>query len=171
MNWAEMQKTLRGLARVVLTRSAMGDAETVVWVNAAGRDMAFGFTARMEWSIYFVATGDTVTGAEAEKLAKLGLESLPQYKHDCDECVFLGRSTTLHKVSSPSGAHRIFRCDLYFCTARTLLPPATLIQRYGDDGREYSSCPVTIVQRDRGSAGWGEVLRLYEAYNERHAVA
>jgi len=43
----------------------------------------------------------------------------PQYKHDCDRCIFLGRE----------GEY-----DLYFCKDEP-----TIICRYGNDGPEYGS--------------------------------
>ena len=51
----------------------------------------------------------------------------PQYKHDCDRCVFLGIYTNTMK-----GRER--ESDLYYCAGEP-----TAIERYGDDGPNYYS--------------------------------
>lgn len=51
----------------------------------------------------------------------------PQFKHDCNDCKFLGRYTT------PSGV----ACDLYFCPQGGRIP--TVIARYSDEGSDYNS--------------------------------
>lgn len=45
------------------------------------------------------------------------------YKHDCGKCVFLG---------SYRGK------DLYCCPSEK-----TIVIRYGDDGSDYNSCPIS----------------------------
>lgn len=167
MTTSERLRLLRSLARVVLRRNALGEAETLVWVDFDGRDRAYGDCTLGAWMIYFVDGDDTVTGPEAYALSSASVESAPQYKHDCEYCVFLGRSSQLQAIRSPNKPPKFFRCDMYFCRVGTSLPPATLIQRFGDEGREYSSCPVVLAQRERGSSGWGELLQRYEAYTHR----
>ncbi len=54
----------------------------------------------------------------------------PQFKHDCDECHFLGQYVIAGSCD-PDNA----RFDLYFCEKS--LP--TVIARYGDNGPDYSS--------------------------------
>lgn len=63
----------------------------------------------------------------------------PQFKHDCDECVFLGRYST--PTSQPAR-------DLYVCR-KTLdaVGGCTIIGRHGNDGLEYGSYPITIAPR------------------------
>ena len=55
---------------------------------------------------------------------KLWLET-PKFKHDCDECVFLGR----YQVLASS-------CDLYFCQKAGF---PTVIGRFSDEGSDYTS--------------------------------
>ena len=58
----------------------------------------------------------------------------PIFKHDCDECIFLGRY-----VKSDG------RCyDLYFHVRETLGMSESL-GRYGDDGPDYISEYVSVV--------------------------
>lgn len=53
------------------------------------------------------------------------MKGKPEYKHDCSKCTFLGKFEEY---------------DLYYCDKS--LP--TLIARYGDEGPQYSSCPVSM---------------------------
>lgn len=48
-------------------------------------------------------------------------EEKPKFKHDCEDCVFMGRHND----------H-----DLYYC-AQSSIP--TVVARYGSDGPEYKS--------------------------------
>jgi len=51
-------------------------------------------------------------------------EETPHHKHDCDDCIFLGR----------------FNChDLYFCKQGGKGFNDTLIARYGSEGEAYIS--------------------------------
>ena len=51
----------------------------------------------------------------------------PQFKHDCNDCKFLGQYTTPGWV----------KCDLYFCPQGGRIP--TVIARYSDEGSDYNS--------------------------------
>ena len=50
---------------------------------------------------------------------------LPRYVHDCDQCIYLGRS-------------EMQNFDLYYCSQQNAIT-TTVIARYGDEGREYKS--------------------------------
>jgi len=50
----------------------------------------------------------------------------PNFKHDCDRCVFLGEVVAGGKLA-----------DLYFCGQSGGLP--TVIARYSDEGSDYAS--------------------------------
>lgn len=81
-----------------------------------------------------------------------------QHTHDCDECVFLGRD----------GTH-----DHYFCPRDTdeFLGDG-LIARFGSDGPDYLSMPVSVVQQVVDSGGWSAseswaltaTLQLYQLH-------
>ena len=62
----------------------------------------------------------------------------PQFEHDCDKCLFLGR----HEETDPMWAKQY---DLYYCANGGM--PDTVIARFGDDGPEYTSgmCIVGVV--------------------------
>ena len=53
----------------------------------------------------------------------------PKFTHDCDKCKFLG-----------SGKYQGADADFYTCP--TFEGRRTFIARYGDEGPEYSSCPL-----------------------------
>jgi hypothetical protein len=92
-------------------------------------------------------TGPWLLGPEDEvlaELARLGFESFsiqasagydpgredaPLYRHDCDNCTFLGRF---------DDNERLVIFDLYYCPQSTL---ATVVARFGDESHEYLSGP------------------------------
>lgn len=53
----------------------------------------------------------------------------PRWKHDCEDCFFLGRLEHSCGTTGP--------CDLYVCTKA--LPWPTVIARYSSDGPDYAS--------------------------------
>ena len=53
----------------------------------------------------------------------------PHYEHDCEKCVFLGRSSDGYT-------------DLYFCNASD---GPTVVARYGSLGHQYTSLLVEMV--------------------------
>jgi len=57
--------------------------------------------------------------------------NLPQFTHDCDQCVFLGDFISEDWNHIP--------VDLYFCPSPKTPEFSTIIARYGDDGPEYGS--------------------------------
>ena len=66
----------------------------------------------------------------------------PRYKHDCEECYFLGT------ILSNNSDH-----DLYCCVKKG--PFKTVIARYGSDGPDYESGLLVALQ--------GQNVRLEEA--------
>lgn len=58
----------------------------------------------------------------------------PKYRHDCDNCLFLGRLTA---HSHGWKDHRIQDYDLYVCARNGVAD--TVSARYGDEGSEYMS--------------------------------
>ncbi len=77
----------------------------------------------------------------------------PRYRHDCDACVYLGRFT--NDVGSR---------DLYWCKSRSHPNLDSVIRRYGNDGREYTS-----YHPPEAFAGTPE--QHLEAFGEWYAVA
>ena len=72
----------------------------------------------------------------------------PQFKHDCDECVLLGRlehglNVVPNFMPNDEGMVTLFddlcskkHVDLYFCDKQ---PRPTVIARYSDEGSDYAS--------------------------------
>lgn len=59
----------------------------------------------------------------------------PQFTHDCNSCLFLGRyedTATLHGRDY----------DLYYCGR---CDEGSVIARFGSDGWEYQSMPVAVI--------------------------
>jgi hypothetical protein len=54
------------------------------------------------------------------------MNNTPTFKHDCNNCVFLGGITAGGRLA-----------DLYYCDGEVARP--TVIARYSDDGPDYSS--------------------------------
>lgn len=67
-------------------------------------------------------------------LTEYGFLEHPNFKHDCERCVFIGNYSD----------ERYPKADLYWCLS---LNGQTVIVRYGDDGPEYSS---GMIFADRG---------------------
>jgi hypothetical protein len=57
----------------------------------------------------------------------------PLYKHDCDECVFLG-TDSLHELP----------VDIYFCNIVETLPPSILVRCSNEPG-DYSSLDIQTL--------------------------
>jgi hypothetical protein len=57
----------------------------------------------------------------------------PQYQHDCDRCVFLGRATAPEQDMLPLA-------DLWLCPCDS--GAHTLIRRYSSEGSDYASGPI-----------------------------
>jgi len=57
----------------------------------------------------------------------------PQFKHDCDQCTYLGRDINTDDHSD---------VDMYFCPQNGM---PTIIMRYGDNGSDYASAPVQVI--------------------------
>lgn len=72
---------------------------------------------------------------------------MPQYKHDCDGCIFLGTHGTY---------------DLYICPNKTYFPLTSLIARYGNIDSEYrSSHPPEAFAQGYKPQYWEQlVMRL-----------
>lgn len=76
--------------------------------------------------------------AEAEKLEE------PQFVHDCTRCKFLGRFEFDGRLTKGT---EHFKCDLYVCETAIPFGP-TLLGRFSDDGPDYVSTPIELVERD-----------------------
>lgn len=67
----------------------------------------------------------------------------PQFKHDCERCVFLGRvysSTSEHEKEMSD-------FDLYYCDGGSLYE--TVIARFGSDGPDYmSGLNFTYIEKE-----------------------
>jgi hypothetical protein len=61
------------------------------------------------------------------------LDSNPWFRHDCNQCTYLGKSTFDGEIR-----------DMYACKREGPLG-ASLISRYGHDGHEYESAPLCVV--------------------------
>jgi hypothetical protein len=56
---------------------------------------------------------------------------MQKFKHDCSSCKFLGN---------------YFGFDVYYCANDTLGGLGTVIARHGDEGHEYASQPLKLLQ-------------------------
>ena len=73
----------------------------------------------------------------------------PKYKHDCDDCVWLG--TTTYPAPLLNGTAPMRNADLYYCKqsgnfAMGNALDATIIARYSSEGCEYSSMPASMMK-------------------------
>jgi len=59
----------------------------------------------------------------------------PQFKHDCEKCVFLGQDTDQDKNN----------LDMYFCSQDGM---PTIIARASDIGEDYSSYPIIVINEN-----------------------
>lgn len=57
------------------------------------------------------------------------------YEHDCESCTFLGKD-----IEADSGT----LVDMYFCSQNDL---PSIVMRYGDEGSEYMSVPIQIINK------------------------
>jgi hypothetical protein len=66
-------------------------------------------------------------------MAQMKISDQKLFKHDCDQCTFLG-----HFVNS----------DVYTCSKGNVLVRdiRTFIARYGNEGPEYTSMPVLSIE-------------------------
>lgn len=65
----------------------------------------------------------------------------PRFTHDCSNCRFIG-SDDEH--------------DFYYCLRAELDMGGSVLARYGDEGPEYTSAPVSIARRTR-EQGWTDL--------------
>ena len=56
----------------------------------------------------------------------------PLYKHDCEECAYLGSELVYHKP-----------VDVYYCPVQKPYP--SMVVRHGNEGHEYSSCDTQTL--------------------------
>lgn len=75
----------------------------------------------------------------------------PQFIHDCDQCVFLGR-----------GADQ--KTDLYFCAT---VHDVTLIARYSDEGSDYASA---LSDHKILNGPLSEAQHLYRVHGRLEAI-
>ena len=55
------------------------------------------------------------------------------YEHDCDNCTFLGNDVDIQTDN---------QVDMYFCTQNG---SPTIIMRLGDNGDDYTSAPISVI--------------------------
>lgn len=67
---------------------------------------------------------------------------VPKYEHDCTSCEYLGSYT--YDAPLVQGTERL-TADLWCCP--TCVGGPSLIARYGSNGPEYASAPISIVER------------------------
>lgn len=68
----------------------------------------------------------------------------PQYQHDCDECLFLGRFTHKPKDATVTDSENF---DLYIRAGEGRESKLTeYVARYGSLGHEYSAFPDSLVK-------------------------
>ena len=77
----------------------------------------------------------------------------PRYLHDCTRCRSLGRFVYEGPLSDGTTRHCVD--DLYFCPGDALgvfcpgdALGVTLLARHSNEGPDYSSCPVSLIERD-----------------------
>lgn len=59
------------------------------------------------------------------------MKNRPQFQHDCDKCLFLGHYDGF---------------DVYICIASNN-GDGSIIARHGDDGPDYASTPIKLLER------------------------
>lgn len=64
----------------------------------------------------------------------------PRHRHDCDDCEFLGVADGTNPGGDDSDDF-----DLWFCAR---CDEGSLIARYGNDGPNYISSPISILRRN-----------------------
>ena len=57
----------------------------------------------------------------------------PQFTHNCDSCTFLGADIDTDTKTE---------VDMYFCSQNGI---PTIIMRYGDNGEDYISAPISVI--------------------------
>lgn len=75
---------------------------------------------------------------------------MPKWKHDCDNCRFLGQTIGRHQL-----------VDLYVCEWPQSKRPASLIARFSDDGPDYVSCAPGMPHPE----GHSELFAAQALYN------
>ena len=70
-----------------------------------------------------------------------------QYTHDCDSCTFLGRD-----IDTGSNT----QVDMYFCPQGSL---PTIVMRYGNEGADYTSAPINVINSDLDTFDESPLLR------------
>ena len=168
----QLAAVLRGCTRVVLRRDTNGRETAVAWAGpVSAPEVAYAEETPSGWRIFFATLGIEVAGEHAQTLLPMSVEDTPQFKHDCDDCIFLGRSEVVLVVPVTATRKRYIQCDQYYCTVRTSLAPATLIQRFGNEGPDYSSCPVSEVPGLLNNSDvvfpWQEIFQRYTSAQAR----
>lgn len=85
--------------------------------------------------------------------AKARLRSVPLFVHDCDRCTRLATYTLFSDGK---------QYDLYICNG-------SLIARFGNDGPDYISMPVSIYHQIGGNADEA-IVRAYEIASLRNLI-
>lgn len=78
---------------------------------------------------------------------------MKKFKHDCDECVFLG-----HYERPPGNLTFTTKnnFDLYYCRGAI---GTTLIARFGDEGDQYASGFAHFFKEENDTIKWSNPLR------------
>ena len=105
--------------RVIVSPPQPTEAEAVAWIDLTKEFVSHGWI--------FVET-EHVT-IDEEKPPRWDDEEKPRWKHDCDECSFLGR------VSMPGWRP----ADLY-CHHTNPSGHVTVLARFSDEGPDYTAC-------------------------------
>lgn len=61
----------------------------------------------------------------------------PNFKHDCEKCVFLGEHLFIDNFTVGVNPDVVRVCDLYVCPQDDRGP--TVVARFSDDGADYKS--------------------------------
>lgn len=69
---------------------------------------------------------------------------LPKYKHDCDQCHFVGNISYPGPLSD--GSAPLTNADLYYCERAESDMGGSVIARHSSDGPDYASAPVSIIK-------------------------
>jgi hypothetical protein len=87
----------------------------------------------------------------------------PQYRHDCDRCVFLG----IHRGSWVGNEPEDY--DLYFCANGRCASLDTFLARYSSEGPDYISMCRGVIPTLRESGHTTSDCPIMEAFERQKA--
>jgi hypothetical protein len=78
-------------------------------------------------------------------------EEQPYFEHDCAKCIFLGKHTyhAPHCTAEREEYTILTTVDLYYCPNSESFSGGSLLARFNSEDSEYSSCPASLLLRDR----------------------